>query len=132
MASLGPDLKFASANVQVYVPSLGVFSPVAYGATFSVPCNTNGFRARYRYGNYGPVSAGAHVNQSQVVGSGAYSFAQSTLTAGTLRETFASFGAIVVPNSPTKLAIRLDSTFVVGESDESNNTWVAKVVRNCP
>lgn len=129
-----PDLRFSGIPVQMYVPGAAAPVDVLNGGTFKVPCNTPGFRARYRYENVGQSPAAAHSNASQVTGSGTYAFAQAAMGAGTLRYAFASFGAVAAPNIETKLSIRLDAPGVgaVWEADEANNVWVAKVIRSCP
>lgn len=132
VAAAGPDLRFASANVDMALPGGGALVPVAQGSTFTIPCNTSGFRGRYRYGNSGNVGAGAHTNRSHTAGSGAYSFAQAALGAGLARMAWASFPAVPAANTPTIIAIRLDSTLAIAESVETNNAWWAKVVRQCP
>jgi hypothetical protein len=126
-----PDLRFSGIPVQVYTPS-GATIAVDNGATFHVPCQTTGFRARYRYENAGGSIAGAHTNSSMAAGSAVYPFAQAAMGAGVLRYAWASFGAVNPPNTAVKLAIRLDSAAVVAEASEANNLWVAKVVRDCP
>lgn len=132
LAAAGPDLRFASPIVDLALPGVAGLLPVTNGATVSIPCNVSAFRGRYRYGNSGNVGAAAHTNRSHTAGSAAFNFAQAPLAAGIARLAWASFGAVLVPNTPTVIAIRLDSTLAVAESVETNNAWSAKLIRKCP
>lgn len=126
-----PDLRFSGIPVTIYLPSGGTVD-VLNGATFQIPCNTTGFRAKYRYENAGQSGAATHNNQSGVIGGATYNFAQNALPMSTLRYAWASFGGVPA-NVEQKIWMRLDSgPAVVGESNELNNAWVAKVVRTCP
>lgn len=131
-AAAGPDLRFASPVVGLALPGAAALLDVEQGATVSVACNTSAFRARYRYGNGGNAFAAAHANRSHTVGTGPFNFAQAGLGAGLARSAWASFGAVLAPNTPTAIVIRLDAAGAVAETNEGNNVWWARVVRKCP
>ena len=126
-----PNLRFVGLNVEVHVPSGGTIV-VAKDTVFKVPCNTSGLRARYKYGNGGPVIAGAHVNAGITLGGATYPFAQAALAAGASREAWASWGTLTPANTPISVAIRLDNGGAVAESNELDNVWKAQVIRVCP
>ena len=131
LASPPPNLRFIGSTISIATGS-GALVTLAKGATIDLPCGLSNFRAQYKYGNSGPIGAGLHKNISFSTGGSAYSFAQAALAAGATRVTWASFGAIVTPNVPTTITIRLDGTDLVSESDETDNAWFASVVRKCP
>ncbi len=131
----GPaDLRFVGSTVEMLLPPSSAPVTVAAGTAFKITCGTQGFRARYRYGNSGQSPAPAFKNASGIVGGGTYQFDQAAIAPGATRWAHASFGQVAVANVETKLSIRLDApgVGVVAEGSETNNTWVAKVVRVCP
>lgn len=128
-----PNLRFSGIAVIMLLPN-GAQVGVLNGDTFHVPCETNGFRAKYRYQNNGESAAGAHKNVSGINGGTQYPFTQAPLNASTIRYAYASFGKIPVANVETKLTIKLDGPGIgaVAEANEGDNQFVAKVVRDCP
>ncbi len=128
-----PDLRMSGIAMIMLLPD-GTQVGVLNGGTFHVPCNTNGFRGKYRYENIGESAAGAHKNVSGINGGTQYPFSQAAINPSTVRYAFASFGSVAVPNVETKLTLRLDGPGlgVISEALESNNQFVAKVVRDCP
>jgi hypothetical protein len=130
LAGLQANLRFVGTTINVATSS-GSLVPLDKGGTLTVACNQTGLRAQYRYGNGGPVGAGAHSNVSLTSGGPSFTFAQLPLASGAIRSAWASF-TIPTPNVATLIGIRLDGLGAVAESNELDNAWVGYVVRKCP
>jgi hypothetical protein len=127
------DLKFNPPFVVIH-PTVGAAIPLPPGGLAELPCNATAFRVHYYYRNGGGALAPGHVNRSWISFFPPVTHPMPALAALQSTSGWFSHAAPLVANAHYSYAIDLDAVgnLVTPELSETNNRFLARIVRRCP